>query len=213
MSDDPSDSTAYDLAPGPTPTSRAAVRRPVPAGLAVPVAPATEPRQPTLDYQRPAAGQAGRAAPAEPETIKNLHAPLWLLGGGVAVGIIAAFVRNRSLPDALTYVALDLVIGTLLMLVGLLLAARARAIDLGGFWPAVLKLAAISVAPAAAADLLAPLFAFIPLGGLVLLVVQFVVYFALIGALFDLDQSDTWYCVCVIFLVRLAVYFTLMYAL
>ena len=139
--------------------------------------------------------------------------PAEVLGGGVAVGVVAAFVRDRRLPDALTHVALDLVIGTLLMLVGLLLAARARAIDLGGFWTAVLKLAAISVAPAAAADLLAPLFAFIPLGGLVLLVVQFVVYFALIGALFDLDQSDTWYCVCVIFLVRLAVYFTLMYAL
>ena len=75
------------------------------------------------------------------------------------------------------------------------------------------RLAAISVAPAAAADLLAPMFALIPLGGLVLLVAQFAVYFALIGALFDLDQNDTWYCVCVIFLVRLAVFFTLMYAL
>jgi hypothetical protein len=45
------------------------------------------------------------------------------------------------------------------------------------------------------------------IGGLAGLGVQFVLYFALLGALFDLDESDTWYCVWVIFLVRLAVYF------
>jgi hypothetical protein len=36
---------------------------------------------------------------------------------------------------------------------------------------------------------------------------QFVLYFALLGALFDLDESDTWYCMMVIFLIRLLVYF------
>jgi hypothetical protein len=38
---------------------------------------------------------------------------------------------------------------------------------------------------------------------------EFVLYFALLGALFDLDQGDTWYCVLVIFLVRVAVFFTM----
>ena len=33
---------------------------------------------------------------------------------------------------------------------------------------------------------------------------------ALLGALFGLDQSDTWYCVCVIFLVNVATYFSLL---
>jgi hypothetical protein len=41
-------------------------------------------------------------------------------------------------------------------------------------------------------------------------VAEFVLYFALLGVLFELDESDTWYCVCVIFLVRLAAYFLLL---
>jgi hypothetical protein len=48
------------------------------------------------------------------------------------------------------------------------------------------------------------------LGGLLGLAGNFVLYFALLGALFDLEESDTWYCVWVIFLVRLAVYFAIL---
>ena len=33
-------------------------------------------------------------------------------------------------------------------------------------------------------------------------VVGFMLYFALIGTLFELDQDDTWYCVKVIFLLK-----------
>jgi hypothetical protein len=63
----------------------------------------------------------------------------------------------------------------------------------------------------AVGDLLWPLRYIICLGGLLILGVQFVLYFALLGALFDLDQSDTWYCVIIIFLVYLGVYFLLLW--
>ena len=96
---------------------------------------------------------------------------------------------------------------------GILIAARARGIDLGRFWTAVFKLAAISVVPSAAATLADPMLRYVPLGSIVSLVGQFVLYFALIGLHFDLDQSDTWYCVGIIFLVRLTVYFGLIYLL
>lgn len=46
---------------------------------------------------------------------------------------------------------------------------------------------------------------FVPFGWLIVWVLVFCFYFALIGAFFDLDQSDTWYCVMIIFLIRLAV--------
>jgi hypothetical protein len=95
------------------------------------------------------------------------------------------------------------------MLAGIVLAARWRGIDLGGFWTAAFKLAAVAVAPAAAVTLATPVLRLVPLGGLLGWAGEFVLYFALLGALFDLDQSDTWYCVLVIFLVRLAVFFSL----
>jgi hypothetical protein len=66
------------------------------------------------------------------------------------------------------------------------------------------------VAPSAVVRLASPVLDFVPLGSLVGWIGEFVLYFALLGVLFDLDESDTWYCVCVIFLVRLAVYFMLL---
>jgi hypothetical protein len=149
-------------------------------------------------------------APDDPETIKNLHFPLWLLGAGVAVQVVGAWIRYRQFDIALTSVGLGLILGTALMLAGILLAARFRGIDLGNFWTAVLKLAAISVAPGALVLICAPALHFIPLGFLIGWAIEFVLYFALLGALFDLDESDTWYCVWVIFLVRLAVYFAML---
>lgn len=147
----------------------------------------------------------------DPQTIRDLYLPLWLLGGGVLVEVIGAAIRERNVTAALMYVGVELVFGTIVMLAGLLLVSRIRQIDLGRFWVAVFKLSAVSVAPAALVTLLTPALNVIPLGMLLGWAGGFVLYFALLGALFDLDQSDTWYCVCVIFLVRLAVYFLLLW--
>ena len=176
------------------------------------VAAPTERKPAPLGY-RGAAPQRNQAVPADAETLKSLTIPLWLLGGGVAVEVLAAWFSEATLAAALTSVGVGLIAGTAFMLVGILLAARWRQIDLGSFWNAVLKLAAISVAPAAVVTLASPLLRVVPLGGLLGWLAEFVLYFALLGVLFDLDESDTWYCVWVIFLVRLAVYFTLMGAL
>jgi hypothetical protein len=87
------------------------------------------------------------------------------------------------------------------------LAAKARGFKLGSFGSTVLRVAALSVGPSAAFALLYPLLLHIPFGTLLGLVGEFVLYFALLGVLFDLDESDTWYCVWVIFLLRLGIYF------
>ena len=105
-----------------------------------------------------------------------------------------------------------MIAGTILMLAGIIPAARWRGVELGSFWTVVLKLAAITAAPSAVVRLVSPVLDVVPLGGLVGWIGEFVLYFALLGVLFDLDESDTWYCVCVIFLVRLAVYFALLAA-
>ena len=135
--------------------------------------------------------------------------PLWLLGGGVVVDVVAAFLRQRCFcfDVALKEVGLHLIIGTTLMLAGVLLAAKLRGIALGPFWVTVMKLASISVAPQAIVALATPMLNVIPFGGLVGWVGEFALYFALLGVFFDLDESDTWYCVCITFLVSLGVYF------
>jgi hypothetical protein len=136
--------------------------------------------------------------------------PLGLLAGGVLVEIIAEMLRTGRPGVALGSVAVQLVFGTLAMLGGILLAAKFRGINLGPFWTVVFKLAAISVAPSAAVDLVNPILRLIPiLGGLLGFAVQFILYFALLGALFDLDESDTWFCVWVIFLANLVIYFAI----
>jgi len=195
MRDDPGEKDIYDFA--------TQVPRPVQAIRARPAPASATP----LQYR---SKQSTAARPMEADTIKNLYMPLWLLGGGVAVEVIAAFLRDGLAPIALIDVGFELIAGTVVMLAGIFLAARLRGLQLGSFWIAAFKLSAISVAPAAALDLVSPLLRVVPLGGLLGLAGNFVLYFALLGALFDLEESDTWYCVWVIFLVRLAVYFAIL---
>ncbi len=145
------------------------------------------------------------------ETLKRQTAPLWLLAGGIVVEMIAAFVEDRhDLHAAMIHITVEIFGGTILILAGVLLTARIRGIEIGSFWSAALRVAAISVAPAAVGDLIMPMTRLIPLiGGLLQMAVQFVLYFALLGVLFDMDESDTWYCVMVIFLINAGVYFLL----
>lgn len=192
----------YDLAPESHP---AAVRRPgvIPQAVAVHPAP--------LAYRSPTTTAATKAS--EPEAIRYLYMPLWLLGGGIVVELVAELWRARDWRVGLTVVGIEVILGTAILLVGVLLAARWRAIDLGSSLPrAAMKLAAISVAPGALATLLSPMLDRLPIfGGLIGWAMSFVLYFALLGVFFDLDESDTWYCVWVIFLVRLALYFVLVF--
>jgi hypothetical protein len=184
----------YDLAPT-APAGAAPPRQTVRAVRTAPVA---------LGYR----GSPKAGAPAfDEQRLKDLHLPLVLLCGGIVVEVAAALLKTRAFERAMREVGIQLVLGTLFMLTGIIPAARWRGIKLGQFWTVVLKLAAITVAPGAVVRLAEPALDFIPLGWLAGFIAEFVLYFALLGVLFDLDESDTWYCVMVIFLVRLAAYF------
>src|SRR5688572_7487113 len=102
------DSTDYDLAPD----SRKVTRVHIP--LAQPAAPDPD-SPPTLAYRAPKDENHGRA---EPETIKNLYMPLWLLAGGVVIEVVGAFIRLKDPQRALTYVGVNVVVTTLIMLAG-----------------------------------------------------------------------------------------------
>jgi hypothetical protein len=137
-----------------------------------------------------------------------------LLGGGLTIELGVALWRWHNWPFPIGInpalgIALELVVDTVLMLVGIFLAAKLRHFALGPFGAAILKLAAISVAPTAVVRLFSPILTFIPLGGILGLVGEFVLYFALLGLFFDLDESDTWFCVWTIFIIRIAVVLSL----
>ena len=159
-----------------------------------------------LQYHSP---KSLERASGEPNQLIDLWAPLFLIGGAVAGEILAKFIETRGDPrglaGAMFGLTIGIFVGTAFMVVGMWVAAKSRGLVLGSPGTALLKLCAIAIAPSAAIDLLYIPLKLIPLFGfLIAWVIGFILYFALIGALFELDQDDTWYCVMVIFLVKIA---------
>jgi hypothetical protein len=207
--DDGDDEGLYDVADEPT---KSAVATRVQSAVAAPVIAA-----PTLAYRAPKEDTGGVDL-YFPNKVIDLYAPLCIIAGSTVIEVIVALIRarggTRSVPFALGAVGAEMIFGTAVMLAGIFLAAKFRGISFGAFWTAVLKLAAISVGPSAAMALTAPILGIIPgFGGLLNWVLGFILYFALIGTFFDLDQSDTWYCVMVIFLVKVVLFFAIMFGI
>jgi len=203
----PRDDALYDLAAPDAPGRSAA---PPPPAQPPPAPPAAVP----LAYQ------SGRVAADEaldklfPDRPIDLYLPLGLIAGATVIELVAAAIRSSGpaagLQGELLALAVRLIIAPITMLIGVFITAKVRGIELGRLPVALLKLAAIAVGPAAIITLISPALAVIPLaGGLIGLIGHFVLYFALLGTLFKMDESDTWYCVCVIFLIDLCVYFSL----
>jgi len=150
-----------------------------------------------------------------PNRVMDLYAPLGLIAGSIVVWLIAVgLFASTQFPFTMVLrrIGLEMLIETSLMLVGVSFAAKWREISFCPFWSAILKLAAISLAPQAVMMLMILPLAFIPFGGLIVWLIGFGIYFALIGALFELDSSDTWFCVLVIFIVRMACLFVLAFS-
>jgi hypothetical protein len=195
----PPDQDEYDIAPDLTPT-------PIRPAIAASSAPSVP-----LGYRAP---KDDKPATADTDRLKNFIWPISLLGGGLTIELIEALWRWHNWLFAVginpaLLIAFELAADNILMLVGIFIAARLRHFALGPFGPAILKLAAISVAPSAVIALFTPILMFIPFGGLLGLIGEFILYFALIGLLFDLEESDTWFCVWTIFITRIAVYLLL----
>jgi len=186
---------------------------PVSPSPAIPVEPIPSPASNTIAYHQPHIRTPEEDNPF-PDKVIDFQMPVVLIVASVVIDTIAALIAGRGpagLRPALIGLGIQVVVVSGLMLIGLLIAARFRGIDLGRLPVAILKLAAISIAPGAAVTLVSPFLNLIPFAGLVFgLGIRFVLYFALLGAMFKLDESDTWYCICVIFLVNLALYFTLL---
>jgi hypothetical protein len=166
---------------------------------------------PVLDYQDRRAAKAGaRTADGYfPNPLIDLKLPLILIASGVLVQFLAGWwsgsYGGQGAAESLMAVGIDLFAGTVVMLIAVLIAVKYRGIRIGRFWTAVLKLSAVAIAPSAAMTLLNVSLQFFPMGWIVAFALAFCFYFALLGVFFDLDESETWYCVSVIFIVKVAV--------
>jgi hypothetical protein len=145
------------------------------------------------------------------EKLTKQTLPLWLLTGGLLIEGVMTFLRAKwwsSNPNkAYLHFLLNVGFSTAAMTAGVVIAARFRQIPIGSLPSAVLRLSALIIASDAVSDMLAPAAMFIPFGGIALLLVNFAVYFSLLGTLFDLDEGDTWYCICIIFILHVGLYF------
>jgi hypothetical protein len=153
-------------------------------------------------------------APPKPDTLdldklKNFQMPLWLLAGGLAIELGRAFfVEDRAFFITIGGIIIGTAISVAVMLASVLVAVKFRGISLGALPTAIFKLAAISVAPDAVAMMIAPAGQWIPGAGFIFApLAAFIFRFALLGALFDLEESDTWYVIMVMFIVGVAMYF------
>lgn len=198
------DSELYDLAPEKVaPPRRPPITSNVPL-INSPVAPddvvfGTK----KLNYH---GAQSRKSGTFDEEKLKNLYAPLWILGGGMVVLLLAAWLQpfvpiERLLP----FLAKQIGATETLVFVGIAATATFRRIKLGPPAIVLLKLSAISVGLCAVSDVFDLPLAFLPGGGLMRSIGEFALSFALIGVLFDLDESDTWYCVAIIFVASVAV--------
>lgn len=182
--------------PSPTPVKKQTVVAPLP--VYDPAHP------PVLSYR---AAQREKPPPADIETIKDQHLPLGLLAAGVVIQLLWVLIFGHHILHGLLELMADLTVGTGIMLGAMLLAAKLRGLQLGKLPVVIYKMAALSVAPEALSLLIAPLIIWFPFGFVGVWIVQFILFFALLGAMFDLEEADNWFCVWTIFLARLAFYF------
>jgi hypothetical protein len=210
------DDGLFDLAPDTAPPKPV---RPVLAAAPVAIAPghaapmATSASGMPLQYRSP---KSDEKASGEPNQLMDLWAPLFLIGGSVVGEILAVFIQSHgnsvAMGQAMLGLSVNMIVGTVFMVVGMWLAAKSRGLSLGSPLTALLKLGAIALAPGAAMDLVMLPLKVIPLfGWLIAWVIGFMLYFALIGTLFELDQEDTWYCVMVIFCIKVATFVGLIF--
>jgi hypothetical protein len=199
----------YEIADDPSPKPRVNVpvsTTPDKVGegaVAPPVALKVEP----ILYQNPMTPGSSELDRLFPDKVKDLYLPLWLIGGGTVIEIISLIIstwgRGWAFRQSVRALGIDLVVVTGINLVAILIARKVRHINFGPLRVAIMKLCAVVIGASALGQLVGT----IPLLGIFAgLIVAPVAYFALLGALFDLDESDTWYCVGVSFLVWLFVY-------
>jgi hypothetical protein len=158
-----------------------------------------------------------------PDRVKDLYIPLALIGAGtiidVAMYLFAGRASSRAsivgpgaaLAGALAAVGISMLVQAGIMLATVFCVAKVRGISFGPVPTAIIKLCGISIGPGAIGSVVGLVLGFLPLiGGLLGWIAGFILYFACIGALFELDESDTWAVVVSVFFAKLLFVFVVL---
>lgn len=172
-----------------------------------PVAPAAAPMSPMLAYARAVPRKTDDAA--ESAMLHDVYIPLGLLVAGVLARYYDGYVRGLHNPAVNTvFVAITCTIDLVLIFAALLFAVKLLNLGLGNLGPALLKIAAVALLPAAIGDLIHYYtFAFVAWPMTLLM------YYALLYYLFQMDGGEMRIVVAIIWLIQTWVGFLILAAL
>lgn len=134
--------------------------------------------------------------------------PAALIAVGIAIELLFACwgLSGRAAFGAAMRVGIEIAVSAGLMVPVMWYASKARGFTLGPARAAGIRILAISIAPPALMTVIGTILRVIPLGWAVAWLMSFSLYFALLGVFFSLDHEDTWYCIALIFIVRVAIF-------
>lgn len=161
-----------------------------------PAAAATAPMSPMLAYARAVPRKVDDAA--ESAMLHDVYIPLGLLVVGVLARYYDGYVRGLRNPAVDTvFVAITCTIDLVLIFAALLIAVKLLNLGLGNLGPALLKIAAVALLPAAIGDMIRYYtFAFVAWP------MTFLMYYALLYYLFEMDGGEMRIVVAIIWLIQ-----------
>ena len=154
------------------------------------------PASPMLGYARTMPRKPDEAAARG--MLHDVYAPLGLLVVGVLVRFLDAHVRGLHDPAIMTaFVMITCTINLVLVFSALLIGVKLMDLGLGTIGPALLKIAAVALLPSAIGDI-TRYYTF----GIVAWPMTVIMYYALLYFLFQLDGSEMWIVVAIIWLMQ-----------
>lgn len=173
-----------------------------------PIAPVVTPARsavpsPMLGYQtRPTQRQVeqGSALGIEGSMGKDLILPIAMILGGTVLNFITlCVIGSAPFGEAALWIGVSSILSTLLIAVGCFAAIKLLDFSLGAPLQALLKVAAVAIAPDAVGDLIT---AVVPFGGMLAIFLTLGIYFALLMAFFDLDGTEVMITTCIFWVIQ-----------
>jgi hypothetical protein len=172
-----------------------------------PIAPPEQKPAPVLAYQRPGSAAVTNIEPIiEGRPIKDFWLPIGFLGFGTAGVFIHAFAIAPHVDTfyvAVRSLGFDLAWNVVLMLIGIVIAAKMLDIGFGRAEQAVLKLAALALGPAGLAGIIAALIGGVS-GEVAGFFISMPLYWWLFSYLFDLDFQEAFISLLLISILKIA---------
>jgi len=145
---------------------------------------------------------------------RDLYVPIAMILFGTTLQFARAFHRDSgALLNPFAFVGINVTIDLVVLLIGIIAAAKVLSVNFGPVPTAILKLCAISLGPDSVAWL-AYWALGSGLGGLCAAIfVSLVVYWVLFSYLFELDAQDTFYTVSIVYVLYMFTFYSVLFLL